>query len=206
MIHSNMSFGRRIYQSLKVRLGNLYWHFRYNVGSNSLVIKPLRFSGTIVIGEDVVIQQGAWIEANALTNNPEPCISINDGCKIGHYNEIYATSKIVLENDVLTADRVYITDNLHEYCDPAIPIYKQSIRQLKEVRIGEGTWLGINVCIIGASIGKHCVIGANSVVTHDIPDYCVAVGSPARVIKRYNYDKKEWCKTNPDGSFKELEK
>jgi acetyltransferase-like isoleucine patch superfamily enzyme len=60
--------------------------------------------------------------------------------------------------------------------------------------IGEGSWLGENVCVIGASIGKHCVIGANSVVTKDIPDYSVAVGIPAKVIKKYNFNKCEWEK------------
>ena len=63
---------------------------------------------------------------------------------------------------------------------------------LKPVIIGEGSWLGENVCVCGASVGKHCVIGANSVVTRDIPDYCIAVGSPARVVKRYNFDKNTW--------------
>ena len=56
------------------------------------------------------------------------------------------------------------------------------------VEIGDGTWIGENVCIIGASIGKQCVIGANSVVLKDIPDYCVAVGLPAKVIKKYNFE------------------
>ena len=52
------------------------------------------------------------------------------------------------------------------------------------------------MCILGASVGKHCVIGANSVVTKDIPDYCVAVGSPAVVVKRYNTINKKWEKYN----------
>ena len=64
------------------------------------------------------------------------------------------------------------------------PIKEQDISIVSPVVIGEGSWLGENVCVCGASIGKHCVIGANSVVTNDIPDYCVAVGAPARVIKK----------------------
>lgn len=55
-----------------------------------------------------------------------------------------------------------------------------------------------------ASIGKHCVIGSNAVVTKDIPDYCVAIGIPARIIKRYNPEVGKWLRTNPDGSFKEI--
>jgi acetyltransferase-like isoleucine patch superfamily enzyme len=77
----------------------------------------------------------------------------------------------------------------------------QPIQQIHEVEIGEGAWIGENVCIIGASVGKGCVIGANSVVTKNIPDYCVAVGAPAKIIKRYSFELNEWLKTAPDGSF-----
>ena len=61
--------------------------------------------------------------------------------------------------------------------------------------------LGENVCVIGASIGKTCVIGVNSVVTRDIPDYFVAVGSPARLIKRYDFDRQEWRNTDNNGKY-----
>ena len=76
-----------------------------------------------------------------------------------------------------------------------MPIMNQPVKVLRKVRIGEGSWLGENVSVCGASIGKHCVIGANSVVTKDIPDYCVAVGSPAKVVKKYDSEKKQWVRT-----------
>lgn len=64
---------------------------------------------------------------------------------------------------------------------------------MPNVHIGDGSWLGTHVVIAGnITIGKHCVIGANSVVTKDIPDYSVAVGIPAKVVKRYNFDTKCW--------------
>ena len=67
--------------------------------------------------------------------------------------------------------------------------------QESKVIIGEGSWLGTNVVVVGkVSIGKHCVIGANSVVTKDIPDYSVAAGIPAKVIKKYDFEKKEWVR------------
>lgn len=59
------------------------------------------------------------------------------------------------------------------------------VQEGQTVTIGDGSYIGINAVIVGnVRIGKHCVIGANSVVTKDVPDYCVAVGSPARVIKK----------------------
>ena len=67
--------------------------------------------------------------------------------------------------------------------------------------IGDGVWLGENACVIGVSIGKNSVVGANAVVTKDVPDYCVVAGAPAYIIKRYNFEKKEWCKTNKEGQF-----
>ena len=62
---------------------------------------------------------------------------------------------------------------------------------------GDGTWLGANVVVVGnVSISKQCVIGANSVVTKDIPDYCVATGLPAKVIKQNDFNQKIWIKAN----------
>lgn len=99
------------------------------------------------------------------------------------------------------ADKVYIADNLHQFENVNLPVIEQPIKQTAEVFIGDGAWLGENVCVIGASVGKQAVVGANSVVMKDIPEYCVAVGAPAKIIKRYSFDKKEWLKTNENGEF-----
>lgn len=165
------------------------------LGFLSRVIKPLKVDGAknIFIGKNVIIQYKTWLAAVPLTSKDAKLV-FEDGCVIGNFNHIYSTHSIILHKDVLTADKVYISDNIHGYEDINIPIRKQPIVQKKEVEIGEGSWLGENVCVIGAKIGKHCVIGANSVVTKDIPDNCLAVGSPARVIKKYNFEKKEWIK------------
>ncbi len=80
---------------------------------------------------------------------------------------------------------MYITDCDHEYRDVDVPVIDQGIvNKGQRVYIGDGSYIGINVVIVGnVKIGKHCVIGANSVVTKDVPDNCVAVGTPARIIK-----------------------
>lgn len=77
----------------------------------------------------------------------------------------------------------------------------QPVKQLNDVIIGDDTWIGEHAVIIGASIGKHCVIGSNSVVTHDIPDFSIAVGTPAKIIKRYDFETGKWRKTDSKGSF-----
>ena len=166
------------------------------VGSDSYIDRPLRIDGgkNIFIGSNVYIQYKTWLASEPLTGEKKSKLVIEDGCTIGHFNHIYATKSIILHKNVLTADKVYISDNLHGYEDINTPIIKQPIVQNGTVEIGEGSWLGENVCVLGAHIGKHCVIGANSVGTRDIPDYSVAVGAPAKVIKKYNFETNQWEK------------
>lgn len=171
-------------------------------GNGSIVDSPLHIEcpRNIYIGNGVNIQYKSWIAANPLTGYDKCELIFEDGCCIGNFNHIYATHSIILHKDVLTADKVYISDNLHGYEDIFLPILKQSIVQHGEVEIGEGSWLGENVCVLGAKIGRHCVIGANSVVTKNIPDWSVAVGIPARVIKKYDFEQKNWVKVNEEMS------
>jgi acetyltransferase-like isoleucine patch superfamily enzyme len=170
----------------------------------SIIHKPLQIDGgkNISIGKQVNIQYKTWLAALPLTGSDKCQLIIEDGAVIGHFNHIYATKSIIIEENALTADRVYISDNLHDYSDPAIPIKNQKIIQKSEVIIGSGCWIGENVSIIGASVGKNSVIGANSVVTKDIPDYCVAVGIPARIIKRYNFKTNTWERTDSNDDNK----
>lgn len=163
-------------------------------GKSSSVDRPLRVDGpeNIIIGSSVSIKYKTWLAAMPQTDTKQPKLIIEDGSIIGSFNHIYATNEISIGKNVLIADKVYISDNLHSYTDPSIPIMNQPIKQLTKVSIGDGSWIGENVCIIGASIGRNSVIGANSVVTRNIPDFCVAVGAPARVIKQYNHNTQKW--------------
>lgn len=182
----------------------IYYTNRFGgFGYNSFIINPLKLYGKkrIYIGRNVRIEYKTWLAAMPLTGCSNCVLDIKDGVTIGHFNHIYATKKIILEKNVLTADKVYISDNLHEYSNIHVPIKEQSILQHGEVIIGEGSWLGENVCVLGAKVGRNCVIGANCVVTKDIPDYCVAVGVPAQIIKRYDFTTQTWRKTDPQGNF-----
>lgn len=165
------------------------------IGKNVRIYSPLKIEGyrNISLSNEVRIGDKTWLAAMPLTGY-QPLCSIGEGTLIGHFNHIYCTRRITIGNNVLTADKVYISDNSHGYENIAMPILKQPIRQLNDVTIGDGSWIGENVCIIGCSIGKHCIIGANSVVTKDIPDYSVAVGCPAKVIKKYDQKSKSWNK------------
>lgn len=184
-------------RSLQYGIYAKYYKSRFKLyGQKSYIYSPLSLDGmsNIIIGNNVVVAYKTWLAALPLTGENECSLEIRDGATIGHFNHIYATKKIIIEENVLTADRVYISDNLHGYSDIYTPIKNQPIIQNGEVVIGEGSWLGENVCVLGVKIGKHCVIGANSVVTKDIPDYSVAVGIPAKVIKRYDTEIGKWIK------------
>ena len=197
-------FSLRIINGVYSRLFRLVYKKAFlNFGNKSNVIFPLNINGmkNINIGNDVYIAYKTWLAALPLSGEEHCELVIGDGTNIGNFNHIYSTKSIIIGRNVLTADKVYISDNLHGYEDIQVPVMKQAIKQIGTVSIGDGSWLGENVCVIGANIGKNCVVGANSVVTKDIPDYCVAVGSPARVVKRYCFDKDKWLKTDKNGAF-----
>lgn len=169
------------------------FRFKFSgIGRGSVIFSPMQIDNphTIFIADNVFIAEGAWLMGGTVESGVT--LKIDKGTVIGHYSHIIATKDVVIENDVLFADKVFISDCTHNYCDITVPIINQGISFIKPVRIGAESWIGENVCICGANVGKHCVIGANSVVTKDIPDYCVAVGSPAKIIKRYDITEKRW--------------
>lgn len=113
-------------------------------------------------------------------------VRIGRGSEIGERCRISIANSLNMGEKVLLSPNVYIKDCDHEYCNLEVPVIDQGVVQRGQtVSIGDGSYIGINAVIVGnVKIGKHCVIGANSVVTKDVPDYCVAVGSPSRVIKK----------------------
>jgi acetyltransferase-like isoleucine patch superfamily enzyme len=173
--------------------------FLKKLGAGSRIVSPLKIKGLnrISINESVIINPLVWLQVE----HPEGSLQIDSGTVLGHMNHIVALKSVHIGKNVLIADKVYISDNLHGYEDVLVPIIHQPIKQIGTVVIGDGSWLGENVCVIGVKIGKNCVIGSNSVVTKDIPDYCVAVGSPAKIIKRYCTINQKWLKTDKQGVF-----
>jgi len=121
-------------------------------------------------------------------------VFIGEGTIIGRYCRIAGRDHYIwIGKEVGIAHRAYISTTGHEYEDVTQSIIKQGFTSGGRVRIEDGCWIGIGTCILpNVIIGKHSVIGANSVVDKDIPSYSVAVGSPARVIKKYDFEKKKW--------------
>ncbi len=186
---------REVYYLLKTKIWYSQW-FKC-VGNKSKIIKPLGLSSpeNISVGSNVTINPFCWLFTKQLADKI-PEFIIKDRVRIGHFNHITCINKVCIEKDVITADRVYITDNMHEYENVEIPIMSQPIVSKGEVHIGEGSWIGENASIISCKIGKHCVIGANTVVNKDIPNYSVAVGVPAKIVKRYHFEDRKWYRKN----------
>ena len=137
------------------------------------------------------MQRGGWLYCTGV-DGVRASLKLGEGCVLGYNNHIAAVRSVVIGNHVLTANNVYISDNVHAYEDISRPILHQPVQFKSEVSIGDGCWIGENACIIGARIGKNSVIGANAVVTQDIPEYSVAVGVPAVVIRQFNTQSQQW--------------
>jgi len=138
-----------------------------------------------MIGQHVTLSAGMVAGQACLT---DPVVRIGDRCLIGRGSGIVGHLSIDIADDVWTGHHVYITDQNHDYADLDLPISRQAMPE-RPVRIGAGSWLGHGTVVLpGATIGRHVVVGANSVVRDEIPSYCVAAGNPARVVKQMRED------------------
>lgn len=155
-------------------------------GKRTVLGTPIRLSGEkrISIGDGVFVGAGCWLQAIPDGENQSVAIAIGSGTSIAGNCVISAVRQVVLEESVLLARNVYISDHIHKYSQIGEPVLSQGLDKIRPVLIKRGAWLGQNVVICpGVTVGAGSVVGANSVVTESIPDFCVAVGAPARVVK-----------------------
>lgn len=117
-----------------------------------------------------------------------PSIEIGENCNFGAFNHISSCNRIVIGDNCLTGKNVTIVDNNHGSSDVAdlqISPVKRRLISKGSVIIGKNVWLGEKVTILpGVTIGDSVIVAANSVVTKDIPSYCVAGGNPAKIIRK----------------------
>ena len=168
-------------------------HYHYTATVKRCLLLTPRYTS---IGKNVYIEKNCRIEGVSSYNNVtfSPSIVFEENVSVQQNLHLTCASQIVIGKNTAIAANVTISDIHHPYDDINIPIEQQNIL-VKPVVIGPDCKIYNNAVILpGVHIGKHCTIGANSVVTHDIPDYSVAVGAPARVIKRYNFENQQWEK------------
>jgi len=124
-----------------------------------------------------------------------PNLILDDNVFIGTGTIIAAAKLIHLKKNVMVGPHCFIGDHDHGYTNVRLPIKEQGYANIESIEIQEGAWIAANVTICsGVTIGRNSVIGANSVVTNDIPSFSVAVGAPAKVVKKFNKITKAWEK------------
>lgn len=170
------------------------WYSRHfaSFGTNSRIapyaslIKGMKH---ITIGDHTNIAKGVQLTAwdNYMGQHYSPEIHIGNGCSIGEDNHITAIDSIFIGNHVLMGKKVLITDNAHGISSRdmvEIPPKERLLYSKGPVIIEDNVWIGEKASILpGVHIGRGCIIGANAVVTSNIPPYCIVAGNPARIIK-----------------------
>lgn len=150
----------------------------------------------ISLGNGVSLREYAWLSVATEDPTGEPTIVLEDNCHIGFGSIVSAKNRIHLERDVLVGQSVIIVDHNHAYEDIDVPILKQGITDGGRIRIGQGSWIGHGASIIcprgELTIGRNCVIAANSMVMRSIPPYSVVAGFPATIIRQYDPETQTW--------------
>jgi acetyltransferase-like isoleucine patch superfamily enzyme len=210
----------RLKQKLLLRLGKLIRKAENEVAKSGLpkfgnkpinvVIElPRRIINprNMFLGDDISFGPGSFLIA--ITHYPTVIMQHPDNKRIAQaFNprieignrvtstgdlQIAATRSVVIEDDVMFSKNIYITDQSHGYENANEPYKYQKLQRISPVLIKQGCWIGQNVVILpGVTIGELAIIGANSVVTKSVPDRCIAVGAPAKVIKEWNKDIEGW--------------
>lgn len=160
--------------------------------------------GGISVGTFVKI--GAYAVLEALVPDRGVTLHIEDGAYIGNFTRITAVGEVIIREEAMLADRVYVSDTNHIYEDVTQPIKRQGLRDGRRVEICRGAWIGIGAVIVGnIRIGENAVVAANAVVRDDVPDFAVVGGDPAVVLRYHDGEAWRWAQprdpeTGPEGS------
>lgn len=173
--------------SLPWNRARIHWHFarreafvRWPVHGN--VLEALG-EGRLEIGAGTLLEPGVWITAPGKAR-----VRIGSGTFLNLGVMVASENLVEIGDHCMLANGCFVTDSSHRYDDPDQPITWQGFTSKGPTRLGDNVWCGANVAITsGVTIGERCVIGANSVVTHDIEPFSVAAGAPARVLRKIDY-------------------
>jgi acetyltransferase-like isoleucine patch superfamily enzyme len=165
----------------------IHWEFmrrgafvRWPVHGN--VLTALR-DGRLELGPGVLLEPGVWITAPG-----EARVRIGAGSFLNLGVMVASAGLVEIGEHCMFANGCFVSDSSHRFDDPEVPVPWQGFTSKGPTRIGDNVWCGANVVVTaGVTIGERCVIGANSVVTTDIPPFSIAAGAPARVLRTIEY-------------------
>ena len=191
--------------SLKDKFQLFFWLLKTKlIDKNARLFRfPIVIRGRkyIDFGKNLTTGVGCRFDCFSGANPDEKKIKFGKNVQINDYVHLVGMESIEIGDNVLMASHIFISDNSHgaykgNDCD-SDPLTPPAKRQYltAPVKIGNNSWIGEGVIIMpGVTIGEGCVIGAHSVVNKDVPNYCIAVGSPAIVVKQFNFRTKHWEK------------
>jgi acetyltransferase-like isoleucine patch superfamily enzyme len=166
----------RIHLELARRRSFARWPIHGNV-------LELLLEGRLELGEHVLFEPGVWLTAMAPGR-----IRIGGGSFLNLNVQVAAVELVEIGEHCMFANGCFVSDGNHRYDDPSRPVPWQGFTSKGPTRIGSNVWCGANVVITsGVTVGERCVIGANSVVTRDVPAFSIAAGAPAKVLRRVEY-------------------
>ncbi len=170
----------------------IFLPFYIKKGKGSVIYRSVRKD--IVPFNIFELGKRSVIEDYSVINNAVGNLVIGNNTRVGIGNTIIGP--VTISDNVNIGQNVTISGLNHNYEDPSKTISEQGVGT-SPIKIENDVWIGANSVVLpGIQIGNHCVIGAGSVITKDIPPYSVVVGNPARIIKRYDMNLKEWVKVN----------
>lgn len=161
----------------------------------------IRGKNFITFGKNLTTGVAVRLDAFPAQSDLTPCIKFGNNVQLNDYVHIGAVNSITIGNNVLIASKVFITDHNHGsygnkniHSSPEIPPEKRELSS-SPVIIEDNVWIGEFVSILpGVTIGEGSIIGAMTLVNKNIPPFSIAVGVPAKVVKKYDFEVKEWIK------------
>lgn len=180
----------------------------YRAGANVRILPGTELTGAhrMAFGDNVFIGRDCQLMIAYDRPNPGPMITLGNGTSINRRSLIAAVNEIVFGEFVLTAPGIYVADASHEFRQVGVPITMQGLQESPGcLEVGSHSWIGVNAALVGnIRIGKGSVIGSNAVVNRSIPDYCVAVGQPARVVRAFDSRSTDWVRVQGEDHLADI--
>jgi acetyltransferase-like isoleucine patch superfamily enzyme len=185
-------------------IGFMGYFYRYKYFFKCTISRTVRVTGwkQVSLGRNVVICNRTWLNVNHRDSQSKKSITIGDNSFIGENNFLTAGAHITIGAYALTTSNCSFIGASHNIDTVMSPYIKTGVDSESVIQVGVNCFFGYGSTVIGnVSIGHGSIIGAKSVVLHDVPPFAIVVGNPAKVIKRFDFFSQTWVKTDIDESL-----